>query len=231
MNLSSEVDAFIKDQVNAIDNILLNAHGTVYKFAVKQIICADIEYLVSRTEEILSAKNLVSNLWSVLDFCCTILYSYYNNRLPTLKQGMQIKFPCYFSKTNETHEEWEKKRLETMLQPEVSAEMLSSLSGIFQHVQLKNVGEDADNSPDVYYFYLLHFLRNTLTINSINIDITQNHEELVPDVLKQLDKVKVHRASVVRVPTKPWVDFSRDDRSTYIRLSCSSMFFTIPVES
>ena len=215
MALSSEVLSFISSQVNAIDDILLNGYGTVYKFAIKRVISAQSEYVLSQTEERLSAKNLFSNLWSVLDFCCSILYCCHNNKLPTLEQGMKIKFPCNFN-GGVSIEGWEKRKISGILQKEVAVEVLSSLQGIFSHVQFRNGGE-ADQSHDVYYFYLLQYLRNTLTHNSIDIVFSPNHDKLVPevpDIWRDLGK-EVNVSSQILVPTKPWLDSSRNNRSSH----------------
>ena len=188
--LSSEVTTFIKAQVDAIDDILLNAYGTVYKFDIKQIISASGEYVLSQTEDVLSAKNLFSNLWSVLDFCCAVIYSHHNNSLPTLDQGFKIKFPCKFPKNNnsmsfEDWKTWERKKLMEVLDDEdVTDEHLQHFDGVFQHVQFKNKRADEITGSKVYYFYLLQYLRNTLTHSSIDIDFRRTSTGVLPDLLR-----------------------------------------------
>lgn len=210
--LSQDVLKFIKTQANTVDDILLNAYGTMYKFSIKQAIAAEAEYLLSPTEEMLSAKNFFSNLWSVLDFCCIILFSYHNNKLPTLMQGRKIKFPCNFLEV-ESLDEWEKQRLSEVLQLNVNSYMYSSLKGIFQHVHFKTSVEGGDNNK-IIYFYLLHYLRNTLTHYTVDIGYGRNVEKVIPKVWKNLER-EVYVSSVVNVPDKPWDDSSRNDRSAY----------------
>lgn len=208
------LEKFIEFQADAVDDILLNAYGTVYKFAIKQAISPDANYVLSPTEDRLSAKNLFANLWSVLDFCCTILYSCCTKRLPTLSQGMEIKFPCSL-KRGMSLEEWEKRTITKMLQDEADAEMLTRLKGIFTHVQFKNGGEDFDEDKEVYYFYLLHYLRNTLTHNSIDLKFRRNTRDAVPDIWNGLGKT-LSVSSEILVPPKPWLIASRNDRSTHV---------------
>ena len=137
------VQAFIKAQIQMIDNLLLNAYGTVYKVAAKQLVYRSSAYDLSPIEEILSAKNLFSNLWSILDFCCTILYSHYNNKLPDIDPKTNIKFPVHFATSSfaTSSFEWERKAIEKVLNKNVTDD---SLKDIFHHVQFK--GETANSN-------------------------------------------------------------------------------------
>ena len=214
MDLNLDVLAFIKAQVHTIDDLLLNAYGTVYKFAAKQLIHKSGEYELSSTEEMLSAKNLFSNLCSILDFCCTALYSHHNNEIPTLEQGMKIKFPCSYN-IQDSLEQWEEDKISQLLGYYT---VTDTLEGIFHHVQFIYEGPTAVKRQ-VYYFYLLRYLRNTLTHHSIEIRfLPRELEGKVPDILQELGLQDIDErlcvASEITIPKRPWLGYYDTDRST-----------------
>ena len=87
---------FEKQQIEAIDRMLFNAFGTAYKIAAKYLIYKDIGHQWSASEELLMAKNLVTNLWSVMDYCCILIYTRSVRRRPDPATARQISTPCYF---------------------------------------------------------------------------------------------------------------------------------------
>ena len=115
-DIQIEVKEYIAKQIDAIDNLLINAYGTVLKSKVKREMYVMKSYDLLEMEEMLLAKNLYSNLWSVLDYCCTIIYCWYNNRIPNPEEGRELKlqFPCYF-KFDTDPEKWEMDKLVQLL--------------------------------------------------------------------------------------------------------------------
>ncbi len=197
----------VEAQVAAIDNILLNAYGTVYKMAVKNFRLPENSYQLSKTEEMLSAKNVVSNLWSVLDYCCMTLHYKYHD-IPTPTKARRIKFPCdheglsYSSNPAEV-KKWGKK-IEQIVEQESAAVTLDyeQFKSLFSEVQFKKEGPVTE---DITAFYQLHFLRNMLTHQSIVITPNGIDGHNKPQIYQhhELD-IGAQAAITIGVPEEPW---------------------------
>ena len=86
-------NTYVEAEIAVVDYLLLNAYGTVYKMAAKYLNYRDMGYELSLTAEMLLTKNVVTNLWSVLDYCCKI-FRYQYAGPPTPEEARMIKFPC-----------------------------------------------------------------------------------------------------------------------------------------
>ena len=202
-------EEFISTKVAVVDDLLLNAYGTVYKMAVKYSTIRKANYQLSPTEEMLSAKNIVSNLWSVLDYCCMILWYKYpdddDDSTPSLAKF--IKFPCDMRKelldtTPEDKVAWEKERLESIAFKLTTVADYEKFKGAFTDIQYTN----KNNVPDkVMTFYRLHYLRNVLTHRHINI--TGTYEPWIPKIYDCRSIYRYGQAAItISVPTEPWVE-------------------------
>ena len=201
-----DMDKMIEAQIAVVDNMLLNAWGTVYKMAVKYLDFEVYTYELSRTEELLIAKNLVSNLWSVLEYCCIVLcYKYHG--IPKPADARKIGFPCdrYVLNCSPSQEDvmkWELGQLEAKLNMELPLKVYEEkFKGAFSDVQFQG-GVATD---DVKHFYRLNFLRNTLTHQRIDIngDNVQGH---YPEIFRVHGIGRNARAFVtVKLPIEPWV--------------------------
>lgn len=203
---SSDIDKRIKAQVATVDNMLLNAWGTIYKMAVKYLAYDKISYELSPTEEMLSAKNIAADLCSILDHCCMILCYNSVRGIPSPKRARQINFPCVYDQSD-TSDRWELQQLK-LIDPKVDhASHVGKYRGIFSKVQFQGTAD-----PDVVAFYQLHFLRNTLLHQSIVI--TGNNEGgHTPLILKHSHIDRNTKAAItVNLPTKPWDRDSREKK-------------------
>lgn len=206
----ADIEVLIKAQIAAVDNMLLNAWGTVYKMAVKYLDYNILSYELSHTEELLSAKNLVANLWSVLEYCCIILCYRYHG-IPSPARARKIHFPCDYHKLPRSPQlvedevvEWEKKQLKPIA--ELPLEVYNKeFQGAFSDVQFKG---RADSSTRAFYW--LHFLRNTLVHQSINItaEDKDRHRPIIFEV-HNIDR-NAQAAITVELPVKPWEKNSTD---------------------
>ena len=207
-------DKVIAYQMVAIDNLLINAYGTMYKLVVKHTSFDNICYTFSEIEEMLHTKNLQSDLSSVLDYCCTIIYCWYHQREPTPEQGHKLSFPCDFKellKSDSNPEKWEREKLNYMLGVEVD-HRYKDLKGIFYEVQYKG-GAVTQKIKD---FYLLHFLRNKFTHRSLQFCFSQRLQRIQKsEVLKQLS-MEANVLATIEVPPEPWVSDSRENTSDYV---------------
>jgi len=147
------VAPFLQDQIIAIDSTLLNAYGTVYKLAAKNLVYELSEYEMSSREELFMAKNTLFNLSSILDYCCTALHYCYHNRTPTAQEGRRIKFPCDFNELSRDQMDpvkWEKMKMSNILGEPVSNIYHQRLQGVFHSVQFKG-GDTVDESVSAFY--------------------------------------------------------------------------------
>lgn len=194
------VQGFIDAQVVVVDSMLLNAYGTVHKMAVKYISFQDLSYELSATEEMLSAKNLVSNLWSVLDYCCIILH-YKFRGTPTPSKARGISFPCDCKKSifRESAVEWERKKIDGLLS-DGAYERIGGFENVFSSIQL----QEGAVPWETLTFYQLHFLRNTLTHNTINIHQERSSHRLEIFQHCNIGTTETHAAMTIRVPREPW---------------------------
>ena len=205
------VRAVIADQMIVIDSLLINAYGTMYKLVVKHTSFDNICYMFSEIEEMLLTKNLQSDLSSVLDYCCTIIYCWYHQREPTPEQGRKLIFPCDFKellKSDSNPEKWERKKLQDMLGVEVD-DRYEDLKGIFYEVQYKG-GAVTQKIKD---FYLLYFLRNKFTHRSLQFCFSQRLQK--SEVLKLLS-MEANVLATIKVPPEPWVSDSRENTEDYV---------------
>lgn len=190
----------VKDQIVAVDNMLLNAWGTIYKMAVKYLDYNVHSYELSRTEEMMTAKKLVSDLWSVLEYCCIILCYNYDG-VPNPKKARKIHFPCNYtalSSESADLEQWEKEQLEDIAQLPTE-EYEEKFQGAFSDVQFKG-----EATSDVNAFYRLHYLRNTLTHQSVNITGSDENGHQ-PEILRFHNIQRNAQAAItVNLPIEPW---------------------------
>ena len=165
--VTSEIEDFINAQVESIDKFLLNAYGTVYKLIQKIVVYKRRERNINERGEELIAKTLTSDLWSVLDYCCMVLYCHVNHEKPSPQFARDnIKFPCNFDKKIDTMEKlqaWERKCLENMV-----FIGKKNYRGVFDHVQYipklpkeetKRLQAEQKIPEKVKTFYRLHFLK------------------------------------------------------------------------
>lgn len=184
-----------RDQVKAIDSMLLNAYGTCYKFEAKCTLYDEVNYEFPPegelpVKELLLAKNVLMNLWSVLDYCCVALYcEFCDIRAP--KVARQIKFP--YGKDNLNT--WAKKNLK------LDDKNLSKFVKALEAVQLKSPSEQDAETPGTLHLPRLHFLRNALTHRKINIIAMGEPNTVSPSIA---------------VPKKPWSDESIDDTDSIL---------------
>lgn len=207
-------------------SLLLNAYGTMYKFAVKTVSYQRIGYALSPTEETLSAKNVLSNLWSVLDYCCIMLFCHHRRRLPNTQEARRIKFPCDFTELSRPEvdpERWERQKISQIVGLDISDEDYAQLEGIFLPVQNRVLGFGPVDSL-TSHFYMLHFLRNTLTHTPIPVDFKQGVTD-APEILQLNNMPTVNLGAQISVPTHPWLDQSRNDRSTYTPCSLLDILY------
>lgn len=178
------MDLVLTKQILAIDNLLMNAYGTMYKSAVKHCYYDEYELNFSKMGEMLLAKNLQSDLWSVLDYCCTLVYYWYHKKIPTPSIQRQLSFPCIFDKKLLLSDEWEKDKLKEMLGVvKLDDSKYQKLKGVFHEVQYNGGYPTQENE----HFYLLHFLRNRLTHGSLQFEYNCQEQTPVRSVaLKQL---------------------------------------------
>ena len=210
--LKESVEDYIANQIVAIDKLLINAYGTVLKSRVRHKL---YKSELSKDEEMLLAKNLYSNLWSVLDYCCTIIYCWHHNEIPNPQEGRECKFATTF-KFNKNLEEWEKEELNRILLREELKEkrkeykegeykkreqewIYDELIGKYDKLKgiLYEIQRTAHNKPRKY-FYLLHFLRNQLIHRSIQFQLDFSREKVE-----------------IKVPEEPWENASCDDLDGY----------------
>jgi hypothetical protein len=160
--MAAEVDT---EQVELIDAMLFDAYVTVYKFA-KNIVYERVCHEFNVTEESLLVKNVLTNLWSVLDYCCFTLYCSVCDTPPTPKIGRQLGFP-YDKPTK-----WAKKL-------KLEEKNFSRFVKVFDKLQLQNT------NPDAIDFHRLHYLRNAFTHRMMRPTFTvkfneESKEEAVP---------------------------------------------------
>lgn len=211
---SSDVDKFVQRQIDTIDRLLLDAYGTVYKLAVKNIVFEQRAVELSESDEMITAKTLICNLWSVLDYCCVILYCENNKVIPTPEDARKqaLKFPCAFSKELEMEPHaWEEKKLKKMIGNGID------YKDIFSPVQ-NYAGNDTDT---IKTFYWLHFLRNTLTHNNILITNTSRCELKIWEGHTITPKVTI----TIGVPLEPWSDASCNRPEDYEQLPLIDILF------
>ena len=211
------VEDYIGNQIVAIDKLLYNAYGTILKSRVRHKQYKKKLHVLSKDEEMLLTKTLLSDLWSVLDYCCTILYCWYHNEIPNPQEGRE----CHFNTTfdfDENLEEWEKGTLTRMLRKkeeikekrikyknpkkekgkyiiEIYDELIGEydkLKGILYEIQRVGLNKPRKD------FYLLHFLRNQLVHRSIQFQL-------------DFSQKKVN----IKVPEEPWNNASCDDLDGY----------------
>lgn len=186
--------ASVEEQVKAIDNMLLNAYGTSYKFAAKSIVFVKVGHDFSPVEELLTAKNILSNLWSVLDHCSFALYSsFYGTPMP--KVAREIKFQ--FKKNENELNDWAKKKLN------LGGKDYHKFVDALRDVPLKDPEVDATSKE----FHRLHYLRNLFTHRTVDIIDEDLTHQKVPNMLKKLG-VEPEISLMINVPEKPWSDLS-----------------------
>ena len=175
----------------AVDNMLLNAYATVYKMAHKYISYQAFGCELSSLEEMTFAKIIVSDLWSVLDHCCTILYHRHYGT-PSPSTAKKISFPTV---------NWKKNFIVAEL-AKLPGPAYAKFAGAFSSIQYQ--GERVV-PPDTRAFYRLHFLRNKLTHRTMS-----NPEDRVN--LQQLELLRDNNitesesevATMIKVPREPW---------------------------
>jgi hypothetical protein len=190
--MAAEVDT---EQVELIDAMLSDAYATVYKFIAKNIVYKRVGHEFKGTEESLLAKNVVTNLWSVLDYCCFTLYCSVCDKPPTPKIGRRLGFPNCDDKSKLTT--WAK-RLNLV-------NNLSRFVTVFNELQLQNTNSDAIN------FHRLHYLRNAYTHRTVRVIPTPElNEETVEsrELQKYVNTSAIHLK--VKVPAEPWKDESQE---------------------
>lgn len=172
-----KTEDFIKKQVETIDRLLLNAYGTVYKLIAKNVAYKNRGCVVREMEEMLIAKNLTSDLWSVLDYCCLTLSCHFNKEEPKSSiLSKRIKFPCNFRtdiSREKDCEEWEKKHLQELIlngKP-LSDDDYEAFKRALSHVQhhCPHQTKKVEVAEKVMTFYRLHFLRNIIAHSNIQI--------------------------------------------------------------
>lgn len=195
-------DTHYVSEITAVDNMIFNAYGTVYKLAVKYASARHLAYKLSSTEEMLSAKNVVTNLWSVLDYCCIILHSKHNG-VPTPKKASSIKFPCYCKQaTQQELAEWERNLYVKMLGLPICDYI--KFKGAFSGIQ-KFQNEQHASHADTLTFYRLHFLRNTLTHNTTYIYKGRvDFQTLNTPDFKKITTENDTQVMTIEVPKEPW---------------------------
>lgn len=199
---------FVRHQTEVIDRMLLNAYGTTYKIAAKYLIYQEISHEWSATEELLLAKNLVTNLWSVLDYACYLLYVTKNGK-PSSKIARKIAAPCYFPKKKVPKEDKAQKVAahageaqtgrKTQKATTNEEATLLEIEALFQDLQYS---EEKQASDDVFTYYRLHFLRNTFTHRTIIV--TGNSEEQIPAMLQGITRTVPEVAVSIQLPKSPW---------------------------
>ena len=186
--------------------MLLNAWGTIYKMAVKYLAYDKFSYELSPTEEMLSAKNIVADLWSILDHCCMILCYKYRG-IPDPRTARKVHFPCEYQGQNSwdqnSWDNWEFKELE-LINPTLNMPLyLEKFQGVFSAVQYQGTSD-----PDILAFYQLYFLRNTLLHQSINI-AAGNRDRHMPLILQYSHINRNAKAAItVNLPAQPWERYS-----------------------
>ena len=193
------VQASIDDQIAAVDHMLLHAYATVYKLAVKYISFPYFGHDMSPTEEMMSAKTITSNLWSVLDYCCIILYHRYHGT-PKPSTARQICFPCDY-KNRLPAADWEKK---CFIVDQLPDDAYAKFAGAFSSIQYQ--GEE-DVPPETRAFYRLHFLRNTLTHRTIKIYGEEEVDIKQLEIFKDNNNITEGESELaikITVPREPW---------------------------
>lgn len=201
----------LTEQINAVDFMLLNAFGTTYKLALKISNFVRNEFTLSEVEEMLSAKNILSNLGSVLDYCCIILHCSYNNEELTMSEARKqnIKFPVKFS--NEDKESWEKKELKRLIGEKFDEQVYEKFKGVFSNLMY----QDKPANDCTWMFYTLRFLRNSLTHCRSDFIIKGDAEEIMPRLL-ETHQMEAQIYINVHVPDEPWNEKSKDERHNYV---------------
>ena len=189
--MDEDTKSFVRGQIDVIDRMLFNAYGTVYKIAAKYIMYKEIGHQWSEMEELLCVKNLLSNLWSVLDYCCILLYAKKNNIVPNAAQSRKISVPCHFGG-----------------KPKVA--LVPDIENAFKDVQYKN---NMDESIEkVKTFYWLHFLRNIFSHKTILMATATGRQ--TPQMLANIQQTP-EIAIDIRVPEFPWNDDSCNQDENY----------------
>lgn len=179
--MASKLDSdCVESSIEAVDRMLLNAYGSVYKIAAKCIVYKEINHWWSETEELLTAKNILANLWSCLEYCCNILYTKKKGR-PNPQTARKIFIPCNFPG-------------QPTKQP-----LIADFSIMFSELQFTD--EERVNE-DIRTFYLLHHFRNTLAHRTIAI--TGNRGSEMPKMLMEKLKEVPEVAVSIYVPNSPW---------------------------
>lgn len=213
---------FIEDQVKTIDRLLLNAYGTVYKLIAKNVAYRNRLCPPHEREEMLIAKNLISNLWSVLEYCCIVLRWHFNKgELKSLILSKNNHFPCNFKadiREEKGKKEWEKEHLKKMiLRKSISddeyKDFKASFGDALSHVQHTWPTHGERTKVEVKEkwktFYWLHFLRNTIAHSNMQIkgrDERKKIAALDPEKNKhsKCQGITTVLAVTIRVPTTPW---------------------------
>ena len=182
---------FVSQQIEAIDRMLFNAYGTTYKIAAKYLVQKKCMIWLNEIDELLQVKMLVTNLWSILDYCC-ILYSTKDTKTrPNPVKARNISVPITFegkAKKKKTYE----------------------CDGLFEDLQF------AQKTEDMETFYRLHFLRNALTHRTVVISDREGGDRL-PKVLQGLNPEAEYKMRVC-VPKRPWSDESCKEPNDYTLL-------------
>ena len=221
---------YVERQREAIDSLLMNAYGTVYKFAVKNSWYFKIGCSLNPMKEMQLAKMLVSNLWSVLDYCCAILFYTAHRRQPTPEEARHVKFPCDITgqllQPQADAQTWERQRISWILGRNrvIGHRQYTAWRGIFLRVQnqLRGQGPVQEQVAD---FYLLHYLRNTLVHRSILIDFRQEDCQYLSNVLQLRTLQGMSVNALVDLPTHPWLDESRNNSNTHVKASLFDVLY------
>ena len=138
-------------------------------------------------EELLCVKNLLSNLWSVLDYCCILLYAK-KNGIPNAAKSRKISVPCHFGgKPKKT--------------------LVPDIDSAFQDVQYTG-----ESNEKIKTFYWLHFLRNIFSHKTILMATTTGQQ--TPQMLAKIQQ-NPEIAIDIRVPEFPWNDDSCNQDENY----------------
>jgi hypothetical protein len=201
-------DIEVDKQVELIDAMLFDAYATVYKFIAKNIVYVEVSHEFNYKEESLLAKNVLTNLWSVLDYCCFTLYCSVCDKPPTPKIGRQLGFP--YDKLDgagarEKLTKWAKEALK------LGDTKFSEFMEAFDQLRDTKFSDSAElqqqsKKIDAIDFHRLHYLRNAFTHRTMTIEETAHVKS------EQLKKRGVTSPSIslaIKVPAEPWKDESQ----------------------
>lgn len=192
VKMEEEFKKFVSQQIEAIDRMLFNCYGTTYKIAAKYLVQKTCMIWLNEIDELMLVKLLVTNLWSILDYCCILYFAKHINRRPNPVEARNISVPITFQKKKQKRKE----------------------AGLCD-ILFKDLQYTVQNSK-TETFYRLHFLRNALTHRTVVIT-DRDREDSFPDILQGLTLEAEYKMRVL-VPKQPWSDESCENRSNYASL-------------